>query len=731
MSFIAIGNNQKRVRDCYASAPLLDLTLRSNGEEKTMVMDSLGQFVPAGFDPPTAVATVANNATPAGLTTGKRVAYRYVYAATRRYPFVENAVTAGGSEAPRSNPSPSSAELVTNGNHVTVTVTKSTRVDITQIWVYRTDYYDNAGDALDAADAGLLHYVGFVGNDGIPGTITFDDGEVTVEGNEQIETDNFPAPTFRQCVYAEPFFYGFANDERIDEIVLDATGLMTQVDTTHEWYDGRDGQVVTLQGLTSGGFDGYGSFYFKRVTSSTAQLYLDLQLTQIGTPDSTGTTRAKIEGQSTILYRSKERNPFSWGFTEAVGDINVPQPYAFKVGGGHGTAMAVVPVLNLLKLDTEAPTKTYTLNLAGAGTPAFEESRRIVSEEFSSSGQFSQFVSRDESGNTFLWFFDSKTRIICVTDGTQSNEISGKVFDFFDALQYSQENAEDVVGIYDPNTQCSLLWFSEEGGVVRNDITLAYHHPTKTWSTLSIPGVLCTAQVYDKVTRKVFLFMGTEVGQIGNFDPESTVFFAANNINATVTTKIGDTTFQSNTSFELFDRKYLIGTWVVFYRNTGTQTIVGTGRIVEHIIVMGTSQFTIEHGSLDAMLGFEPPTNFNFILGGIYAFASKILSLGQPFNKKKVTDIHAVFSTVTIGDHQPYLSVIQNDTSVIGVPELETFHSWTHDQKLDVGHSMQSMYVKNPFKEDQQLSADMTFHFLAQGTTPLRFSSFGLALDNA
>lgn len=542
---IVIGDNQVRVKDCYAPAPDINLTLRSNGEEPVMVMDSLGQFVRAGIEAPTAapLTAVVVIAAP-GFAQPTWLCYRYVYAATQRYPLVENAVTAGGNQSPRSNSSPSATVNITVANRgVDVTVTKTQRLDITKIWVYRTDFFTTQAEAEQASEEGLLFYVGEVTNDGVPGTVVFHDTILTVTGNELMETDNFLSEQFWLCLYVPPYFYGFANLPFTAPISVTAAGIVTLTNpwsttnrTGDKWFEGRNAQVVTMEGITTGGFDGYGSYYFKWLTSTTAQLCLDLQLLQNGPVNYTGTTNITIKGPAANLYRSKPNNPFSWGEVVIINEIAVPQPWVRRVGGGQGTAMTVVPVLNLLKLDTEGPNKTYTYNLKAQGTDEFDLTKQEISSDYSVSNHWSQFPAKTANGDSLVWFLDNKFCVVCESDGANNRDVSSAVYESVRGLSTNASDRLFSHGCYDPRTQLSLVWVTTQGPVgtfgefalpIRNltinNTTLAYHHPTNTWSLLDYKGVLCSAPYLDRDTNQQMTLIGTESGRIGKmFEPEVT-----------------------------------------------------------------------------------------------------------------------------------------------------------------------------------------------------------------
>lgn len=530
MPSVVIGDNQVRIKDSYAPAPIIDLTLRSNGEEKVMVMDSLGQFVRAGIEAPTVAPVATINLVTPGLTQSKWIVYRYVYAATSRYPLVENAITAGGQISPRGNPSPPSVAINTPAapSSVDLVLTKLPRLDVDRIWLYRTAYYDTQAEAEEASELGDMHYVASVVNDGSAGTISYNDATTIVTGNELIENDNFMSEQFALCVYADPFFYGFGNFEFEAPVSIDATGLVTLTNpwsisnqSGDKWYDGRNSQQVRLDGITQGGFDQYGTFYFKYLTSTTAQLCLDLQLLQNGAPSSTGTTTIHIKGPATNLYRSKPRNPFSWGDVTLVGDEAVPAPKVYKVGGGQGTAIAVLPVLSLLKVDTEGPNKTYVFNLKAQGTDNFELTKEEISSDYTASNHWAQFFSKTVQGNSLLWFIDNKFKVICQSDGASNQDISSKTFEAIRNLSNIASDRLFAHGVYEPTLQLSCMWLTREGSNVVNDIALLYHHPSDTWTTLDQWGVLCSAEFLDKETNRQMVLVGTDTGLIGRaFAPD-------------------------------------------------------------------------------------------------------------------------------------------------------------------------------------------------------------------
>lgn len=509
---IVIAAPQNRVRDCYASAPNLDLTLRSNGEEKVQIMDSYGQFTQAGFDPPTLAPTLSLGGG-GGLANGW-VGYIYVYAAKFRYPLVDAGTSAGGSIAPRSNPSPSGNIQVVGGpKHVLVVCGTTTRQDVSHIWIYRTLTFPTQQEAIDNANAGTAFYIGEVINDPNVPTVQFDDS-ITVGGTgEECDTDNFTAPQFRVCAYFDPYFYGFGNDPLTlaCTLAIDGSFAMIASDAT-KIFSGRNGQPISFQGITSGGFDGHGNYYYLQTSDYGGRIMIDSALTVYGTPEFTGDTFVTFKGQSNILYRSKEHNPLAWGTTDVVANIRIPHLYAFRIGGGQGKAIAIIANLNLLKLDTEGPSISYVLNLRLAGTDSFESSKRELSRNFAVANHFTQFSTQTPNGNTVLWGYDFKSFAILQCDGTNQIPISDKVYDTLRTLTDSEFNH----AIYDDKTELACFWFSIHNiGFNLNNFAVLYHVPTGNWTFLDDTDVSCSATIWDSVADTNKTIVGTSTGLVG------------------------------------------------------------------------------------------------------------------------------------------------------------------------------------------------------------------------
>ena len=516
---------QNRYKDSYSSSAQVKLTLRTNGEEQGDIVTPQGEMYQAGFAKPTVAPTMALGA--AGNVTG---VYYYAYAyASSKYNWVENDVTVNGGELwPRSNPSAVSvASITATADKVIVTVTKTTRSDVDFIIIYRTQDGLSAADALAAKEAGELYCVGAAGNDGIAGTTTYTD-DSAVNTGEILELDNYICPLFRFNVFDGTYWWGFANTEFSEDVVIDGTTSVALVDTTLSWFSGRDASVCTFDGVISGGFDGKGSFYFKRETATSATLWLDSELTVSAAVSAAGTTAIRIQTNPTTLYKSKARNPFSWGRTTTLFNGNdqtsVPELWAFKVGGGQGSGLAIIPNENVLKLDCENPSKCYAFDLTAADDDSFPSTQRVLDDSYSTSSQFSQFAARLQTGQTVLASTDGKTNQIMQADSGSQIPIGTNAIRTLGNLVTRNNATEFYHGIFDGYTELNCWWVnaiesnlgSETYRTLVPRIThLIYQHaPTGKWGVMPDFDVLCSATIYDPVERTNYTFVGDQSGNI-------------------------------------------------------------------------------------------------------------------------------------------------------------------------------------------------------------------------
>ena len=587
---VVLSNIQSSWRDSYAASPETGLTLRANGEEKVLVWDGISTFVNAGFDAPS-IAPAISVSSGGTLEAGKFYAYVYVYAATTRYPFVENAVTAGGSVAPRSNPSPSSVAAATTSVNKTVnlTIPTSNRSDVDRIWIYRTEATASAEEAVTRASAGDCYFIASVDNNQVLTNISYTDTG-SISPTEQVEIDNFVAPIFQYTVYDGIYWWGFGNNEFIGKVTLN--GLSTISLNSGSWFTGRNGEKITFQGVDSGGFDNIGTFYFKCTGNNTGELYSDPNLTIQASTNFYGTTTCKIQGAATTIYRSKIRNPFSWGFTDIlVTGARVPQQWAYKVGGGKGVAIAVHPTDRLLKVDTESPNRCYTLNLNNVYSPETVGSTfQIIEDRHTASSHSCQFSTITKDGQTVLGSIDVKNFNFLRADAQSQVPITtGEMIRTLRQI-VSEGNAPHFFhGVYDAYTELNCWWVKtlktitpDAFGSTHYVDTLIWNHaPTGFWGKAYDFDVSASCSVYDKTTKDYLTFLGLESGQlVKGFD-------ATTNTNIAEYPLMPERTSSDNKSFgylinttdaSQLDGKYVIlrtaalinfGIW---FKNQGTST---------------------------------------------------------------------------------------------------------------------------------------------------------------
>jgi hypothetical protein len=417
---------------------------------------------------------------------------------------------------PRSNASPITTLDVTPALRlVTGTATKTTAAGITTIWIFRTAFFTTSAEAQTAGEAGLMFYVATAINDGIAGTVAWTDDQAT-NSADQVQSDNFVAPEMQFVEYYDPYWWGIGNLPFVSTASWATSGGSTLVTLTggSTWFDGRDGQNFTFSGLTTGGYDGNGTYKFLWISSTTGRVTLDgtLATVQTITP---GSGTITIQGVATTLFRSKPRNPFSWGFTETIGDVNVPQQYAFKIGGGLATAIKVVPNSPTLKIDCELPAKCYTLNLRAAGTSGFEGTLRVISDVYSVTAHFSQFAATTANGQTVLWGIDFKNFAILQSDGISQNPISLLIPQTLRALTVDRTRQLLTHGSYDPRTELNCIWVSSENALSLVNYLIYQHAPTGFWGFSNEQDVLCSAAIQDTLTGQVKTFVGTQTGFVG------------------------------------------------------------------------------------------------------------------------------------------------------------------------------------------------------------------------
>lgn len=529
-------NGQTRCRNSYASSAQARLSLRVNGEQTAAVITDAGSIVPAGFDAPTVLPTVGTNG--AGNVPVGFYVYRYVYVSSR-YPFVANDITVDGKEWPRSNPSPASAtyQVTPAAESNAVTVTYSTRTDVDWIALYRTPNGQTTAALAEAFDAaGELYFVEMVANNSAGGTTVITDNNATNSG-ERMEADNFPCPLFRQTVFDGFYFWGWGNRTLEVAVTLDGTGtvtLDTVISDVDSWFSGRDTTPaglnggtnpgptsVSFLGITTGGYDGRGNFYLRVTSPTTLSVYnAAAMLTPTAIP-ATGTTTAYLTAPSATLYRSKVLNPFSWGETERQslspqpGYRFVPLLYAKAIGGGVGTAISLIANERILKLDTEAPERSYALDLNAADSSDFLLTLRTLDTAQSVGSQFSQFPMRLENGQSVSGGINAKSLSLVSADAQSQVPIGDEAFETLHKMRKEDGEAPFFHGVYDRGADLNCWFIKTTDSPYRCDTLIYQHAPTGTWGIKYTPGVSASWTVYDDVTENFWTFVGTETGLLG------------------------------------------------------------------------------------------------------------------------------------------------------------------------------------------------------------------------
>jgi hypothetical protein len=558
------------VKPSFASSPLVGLTVRANGEESVSVLDMNGNIYDAIIPVPTSAPTLSQNGDSGKLSPNQWYGYVYCYAAASHYPFIENDITIGGSLAPRSNPSPV-ATLQSNSSGCSIHLSMPTfnRNDIDQIWIFRTTAYASSALASLNATAGNVFFIGSV-TAVYPGTVTYDDMNI-VDGIDQVEVDNFSVPPqFQFVVFSDPYWWGWGNYPLSAAVSWATTGIVTITDGTN-WFKGRNGQYVRLSGFTTGGIGNNGLWLFKILTATTMQLVLADGVTSATLP-SNGSGTIVVQGNPTTLYRSKARNPFSWGVTDILqSGSRVPHQYSFKLGGGLGTAIAITPMVPYLLLSTEYPAGVFTLDLRQAGTTAFEGTLRNISTFYSITSHFSQFVAKkvytlvrmERQEQQVLWGWDAKNYCILETDGSQIYPVSQKVSKTLRRASISRSKQILAHGAYDAKNGLNCLWLPTDETDMQVNLLVCQHAFTAQWFIQDEHDLLCSAAFQDGDTNGSKIYVGTESGFVGEAFAEG---FYANWISSgrsfgTFTTFTSNSFTRDDGILFYLDRDGYVGNW--------------------------------------------------------------------------------------------------------------------------------------------------------------------------
>lgn len=494
-----------------AAAPDLGLTLVADGENLPVLLDRSGITYKCGIDSPANAPVRVST-----FTNSLRVCYVYVYA-INSLPKVEHTNAAGGKIYPRSNPSPVSAPMDVNYPTANIIeVQPSPDPQITSIFIYRTDGFIDPAEATDAAKAGLLYFVNEVPNTG-SAAIRYSDTVEVISG-DAVSYDNFKAPLFSNVVYVEPYFYaGGVNKLRANVFLGFGGEVILQGDDRVS--EGRNGSVATFDGVTSGGFDGKGRYYFKRNNSEIGQLYSDAALTQLATCQSQGLTTMTLDGVSNVLYRSAPRNPFAWGETDYIGEAILPKMFGVRVGGGRIVSITEIGSSSSLKVDTVEPRKSFTFNLRATTTTDFIQTRKPVNSTISVNSQRAQIEIPVMDELEALVGVDLFTKTFFSTDGTSVRPITAEILQWLRDLTY-QTVGDSVHTLYDPrnNMVSFLVAVSSFANFAKVYMSYCFHLPSKTWYRYIAPDINCSLLVFDQTRQDYRLLVGSSFGRIGSLD---------------------------------------------------------------------------------------------------------------------------------------------------------------------------------------------------------------------
>jgi hypothetical protein len=290
-------------------------------------------------------------------------------------------------------------------------------------------------------------------------------------------------------------------------------------------FDGRNGQIATFEGVTNGGFDGRGSFYVGVNSENEITLYSDAELTLPLAIAYSGRTLVHIRGRSSVLYRSKPFNPFSWGFTELIlnadgSNTTVPQSFALELGGGSVSAMAVSNNGKLLIVHFENPQRTISLDLELAESDQFGDTLKIIDDNGSVTAHFTQF--HGLIGDTpILLGLDTFNGNILACDGYRQQIISSAALgNFLLSLDRADDAHRFFHGEFDPTTQLNCFWVRFYDTTEVCNVLVWNHADSGQWGWTPDFNVSCSAACQDPDTNERFIIGGTEHGHIGRlFNP--------------------------------------------------------------------------------------------------------------------------------------------------------------------------------------------------------------------
>lgn len=724
------SNVQSERRDCIVFCPDLLIGIRANGEETTALLDLAGNKYPAGIPAPETVPTLALGAAAANRLIDGYYAYGYVYAAKNRYPLLDAGRAHAGSIAPRSNPSPLDIIQVTGGpRRVVVTVFGSERLDIDQIILYRTNVWATLEQAELARDAGQLFAIALLDNT-LPNQ-NYNDDNPLVSNTEILEFDNHMAPTVQYLAYEAPFMYAIGNDPLIK--FVNWAGNTISLDDEGKWFEGRNGQLCTVTGITSGGIDGRGTFLFKagdaagNNINNSAVLTIDGTTPEVLSP-STGSGYIRIAGPATTLFRSKPFNPLSWGETVFQGTQRFAQLFARRISGGRATGIAIVPGGEYLKIDVKDPSKCYVFSLRAAGTPAFEASRRVISE-ISISFFFSQFVATSQDGRKVLWGWDADNHAIVECDGTSQRAVSSPILNLLRDMQTETTRAQYVQGICNEELEYNIIFMPWGEDIHANDLAIFQHYPSGKWSTALVGDLLSICVIRDPLTNLLRHLAGRDSGILVEHQREDLFINSFSGIYDIISFVDADGTIIANTGLT----PEFAGRWCVWYSNEDHRIKFGQLITINIDSVTGDSilNFDKVHTTNDGSQIYTDTVSLNgeakLMIGQIPTLIEKILELGTPSVLKEVQSISisGLLTSVDLGAGANY-GVARLYVYTPDMTQVERYPQHELDPHFDTVTSNQGNYVFEKIAAKMHGKLSMQFSVLFFDEFQIRTLNFDI-----
>lgn len=675
------------MKNSAAYAEELGIMLMANGEEMPYILTAQGEIVSAGIQSPANKPTITN-AGAGNLADTKYFCYVYVYASENSFPLIAAQLL--------SNPSPISDPFqITGGaSQTTITMAGSTNPIVSHVYVYRTAAQDTATLATVAAQAGALNYVSKVAN--ATGTITLTDNTASVIGNDVLDQTWFTVPQFRFVVWDGSYFWGFANHPFSAEAIWQTDGTFSLVNTSvDQFYGGRDNQFLTFNSIKTGGIDNRGTYLFKQTSSTTGQAIKE-DGTNATLPSST-TGTITIVGQTANLYRSAYRNPFAWGYQQNIAGTYIPSVWQLKISGSLGTAIAIIPDQQLLKLDMEFPALCLTFSLQTASTDVFSSTKRQVSRLHSVTSHGSQFPAISK-GRQVLWGMDFKNLSIVECDGYTQVPVSGPISIILRQLSRNRSLHLLAHGIYDPATECNVIWLSslaadDPNASYQFDLCVYQHAPTGYWGVISDYGILSSAAVEDPITSRRNILVGTETGFLGKaFDTSTYGNWLPNDSLLTGQIRAAFPTIifrsEGQDDFNPIDAG-LIGNSILVCDNLGLNAQVRK-----------ITNATFESLTLDKPLDFVPPTTaetgltdptqWKFFIGLTELRVLKYFNNGEPAVDKVPREIWATFENADSPLVEYYPEHTEEPTAAVMLKRDNLTDAWFN--KLDFPTSKGKSY---------------------------------------